>query len=233
MLHRKSDQCTTCDNCNIRSPLFNLLNEDELKIMNAGRFEVVFNTGENIIKQGTSAAHLIMLTRGISKLYLEGIDKRNLILKLVPAWKLFGAPGLYTDFRYQYSVSALTESSACFIPSDNVRKVIRSNPDFAEGLLKHCNQNNADNYDRLVSLTQKQMPGRLADVFLYLSKEIHRSIAFNLLITRQEIGEMSNMTKESATRILKEFETEGIIKIETKTIEILKMETLKEISLHG
>ncbi len=233
MLHRKSDQCTTCDNCNIRSPLFNLLNEDELKIMNAGRFEVVFNTGENIIKQGTSAAHLIMLTRGISKLYLEGIDKRNLILKLVPAWKLFGAPGLYTDFRYQYSVSALTESSACFIPSDNVRKVIRSNPDFAEGLLKHCNQNNADNYDRLVSLTQKQMPGRLADVLLYLSKEIHRSIAFNLLITRQEIGEMSNMTKESATRILKEFETEGIIKIETKTIEILKMETLKEISLHG
>ena len=233
MLHRKSDQCTTCDNCNIRSPLFNLLNEDELKIMNAGRFEVVFNTGENIIKQGTSAAHLIMLTRGISKLYLVGIDKRNLILKLVPAWKLFGAPGLYTDFRYQYSVSALTESSACFIPSDNVRKVIRSNPDFAEGLLKHCNQNNADNYDRLVSLTQKQMPGRLADVLLYLSKEIHRSIAFNLLITRQEIGEMSNMTKESATRILKEFETEGIIKIETKTIEILKMETLKEISLHG
>jgi CRP/FNR family transcriptional regulator len=201
--------------------------------MNAGRFEVVFNTGENIIKQGTSAAHLIMLTRGISKLYLVGIDKRNLILKLVPAWKLFGAPGLYTDFRYQYSVSALTESSACFIPSDNVRKVIRSNPDFAEGLLKHCNQNNADNYDRLVSLTQKQMPGRLADVLLYLSKEIHRSIAFNLLITRQEIGEMSNMTKESATRILKEFETEGIIKIETKTIEILKMETLKEISLHG
>ncbi|NOU46442.1 MAG: Crp/Fnr family transcriptional regulator [Bacteroidales bacterium] len=233
MLNRKSDQCNSCDNCNTRSPLFNLLNEEELKVMNTGRFEVIFNPGENIIKQGTSASHLIMLTHGMAKLYLEGIDKRNLILKLVPAWKLFGAPGLYTDFRYQYSVTALTESSACFIPSDNVRKIIRSSPDFAEGLLKHCNQNNADNYDRLVSLTQKQMPGRLADVLLYLSKEIHRSIAFNLFITRQEIGEMSNMTKESATRILKEFETEGVIKIETKTIEILKMETLKEISLHG
>jgi len=213
--------------------LFNLLSEEELKVMNAGRFEVIFKPGENIIKQGTSASYLIMLTRGMAKLYLEGIDKRNLILKLVPAWKMFGAPGLYLEFRYQYSVTALTELSACFIPSDNVHKIIRSNPDYAEGMLKHCNMNNSDNYDRLVSLTQKQMPGRLADVLLYLSKEIHHSTAFNLYITRQEIGEMSNMTKESATRILKDFEAEGIIKIETKTIEILKMETLNEISLHG
>ncbi len=233
MLNRKSEQCNSCDNCNLRSPLFNLLSEEELKIMNAGRFEVVFNAGENLIKQGTSAAHLIMLTRGMAKLYLEGMDKKNLILELVPSWRIIGGPGLFTDFRYHYSVTALTETSACFISSDNVRKIIRSNPDFAEGLLKHCSHNSATNFDRLISLTQKQMPGRLADVLLYLSKEIHRSSAFNLYITRQEIGEMSNMTKESATRILKEFETEGIIKIETKTIEILRMETLREISLHG
>jgi CRP/FNR family transcriptional regulator len=213
--------------------LFNLLSEEELRVINTGRFEVVFNSGENIIKQGTSAAHLIILTKGTAKLYLEGIDKRNLILKLVPAWRMFGAPGLFTDFRYQYSVTALTESSACFIPSDNVRKMIRSNPDFAEGLLKHCNLNNANNYDRLVSLTQKQMPGRLADVLIYLSTEIHRSAAFTLFLSRQEIGEMSNMTKESATRILKEFENEGILRLETKTIEILKMDTLRDISLHG
>lgn len=233
MLSRKSEQCNSCETCNLRSPLFNLLSEEELKVINTGRFEVVFNAGENIIKQGTSAAHLIILTRGMAKLYLEGIDKRNLILKLVPAWRMFGAPGLFTDFRYQYSVTALTESSACFIPSENVRKMIRSNPDFAEGLLKHCNQNNANNYDRLVSLTQKQMPGRLADVLIYLSTEIHRSAAFTLFLSRQEIGEMSNMTKESATRILKEFENEGILRLETKTIEILKMDTLKDISLHG
>lgn len=233
MLNRKMEHCNTCENCNIRSPLFNLLSEEELKIINTGRFEVVFNAGENIIKQGTSASHLIVLTRGMAKLYLEGLDKKNLILKLMPPWKMFGAPGLFSDVRYQYSVTALVESSACFIPSENVRKIIRSNPDFAEGLLKHCNNNNANNYERLVSLTQKQMHGRLADVLLYLSKEIHHSTAFNLCITRQEIGDMSNMTKESATRILKEFENEGIIKIETKTIEILKMDNLKEIALHG
>lgn len=233
MLHKKSEACINCETCNNKSPIFNLLNQEELKIMNNGRFEVTFYHGENIVKQGTSASHLIVLTDGLAKLFLEGIDKKNLILDLILPWKLFGGPGLFTDMRYHYSVTAINESSACFIPAENVRKVIRSNPDFAETMLKHCNHNSAGNFDRLISLTQKQMPGRLADTLIYLSNQIFRSLSFTLSITRQELGEMSNMTKESITRILKEFEAEEIIRLEGKTIEILKLNTLKEISIRG
>lgn len=77
------------------------------------------------------------------------------------------------------------------------------------------------------------MPGRLADVILYLANEVYQSNSFSLSITRQEIGELSNMTKESATRILKDLENEQIIKIDGKGIEILKLEALKDISLRG
>lgn len=233
MLTRKSESCISCENCNERSPLFRLLNNEELKIMNTNRFEVVFNNGEIMVKQGTSASHLVMITKGMAKLYLEGFDKKNLILELVTPWKLFGGPGLFTDYRYHYSVSAIEETAACFISIDNLRKVIRMNPDFAEALLKHCSLNGAANFNRLISLTQKQMPGRLADVLLSLATDIYKANAFHLSLTRQEIGDMSNMTKESATRIMKEFEHEGIIKIEGKHIELLLPEKLKEISLHG
>ncbi len=233
MLKRKSDTCINCENCNERSPLFNLLSSEELKIMNANRFEVTFNSGENIVKQGTSASHMIMITRGMAKLYLEGFDKKNLLLEIISPWKLFGGPGLFTDYRYHYSVSALMDTSACFIATENVRKVMRINPDFVESLLKHCSQNGVSNFQRLISLTQKQMHGRLADVLIYLSERIYSSNHFNLNITRQKIGEMSNMTKESATRILKEFEHAGIIKLETKDITLLDLEKLKQLSLHG
>ncbi len=233
MLTRRSENCISCESCNERSPLFRLLNNEELKVMNANRFEVVFNTGEMMVKQGTSATHLVMITKGMAKLYLEGYDKKNLILELVTPWKLFGGPGLFTDYRYHYSVSAIEETSACFISIENVRKVIRTNPDFAESLLRHCSLNGANNFTRLISLTQKQMPGRLADVLLSLSADIYKSNSFQLSLTRQEIGDMSNMTKESATRIMKEFEHEGIIKIDGKHLELLKPDKLKDISLHG
>jgi len=201
--------------------------------MNENRFEVVFNTGEMMIKQGTSATHLVMITKGLAKMYLEGFDKKNLILELLMPWKLFGGPGLFTDYRYHYSVSAVVETSACFISIDNVRKVIRMNADFSESLIKHCSLNGSNNFTRLVSLTQKQMPGRLADVLLNLSNDIYRSNTFHLALTRQEIGDMSNMTKESATRIMKEFEHEGIIRMDGKTIELLRPDRLRDISLHG
>ncbi|MBG0783046.1 MAG: Crp/Fnr family transcriptional regulator [Bacteroidales bacterium] len=233
MIKRKTDTCISCEMCNERSPLFNLLSNEELKIANTNRFEVLFNTGENILKQGTSASHMIIVTSGMAKMYLEGYDKKNLLLELIIPWKLFGGPGLFTDYRYHYSVTALTETTACFISIDNLRKVLRSNPDFAEGLLKHCSQNSVLNFQRLISLTQKQMHGRLADVLIYLSEKIYNSRIFDLTITRQEIGEMSNMTKESATRILKEFEQARIIRLETKHIELTDYEKLQQLSLRG
>jgi CRP/FNR family transcriptional regulator len=233
MLNRKSDHCLSCELCNERSPLFNLLSKEELKMVNADRFEVNFDAGENIVKQGTTASHMISLTDGMAKLFLEGIDKKNLILDIISPWRLFGGPGLFTDMRYHYSVTAITDCSACFIPAENVRQVIRSNPDFAEGIIKHCNKNSATNFERLISLTQKQMPGRLADTLLYLSQKVFNSLSFTLTLTRLEIGEMSNMTKESTTRILKEFEAENIISVNGKSIEIIDLNRLKEISFRG
>ena len=233
MIKRRSDTCISCETCNERSPLFNLLSQEELKTVNTNRFEVVFNAGETIVKQGTSASHMIIVTDGMAKLFLEGFDKKNLLLELIIPWKLFGGPGLFTDYRYHYSVAALTETAACFIAIENLRKVMRSNPDFAEALLKHCSQNSVMNFQRLISLTQKQMHGRLADVLIYLSEKIYNARIFDLSMTRQEIGEMSNMTKESATRILKEFELAGIIRLETKHIELTDYEKLQQLSLRG
>lgn len=233
MEYKKSEICKTCDNCNERSPMFSLLSKEELVLLNKDRFEVTFHPGETIIKQGTSANHFVSLTSGLAKLFLEGLDRKNLILEIIKPWKLFGGPGIFTDLRYHYSVAAISETSACFIAIDNVKKLIKSNPAFTESLLIHCSMNNSRNFERLLSLTHKQMPGRLADVLLYLSKDVYRSLAFNLSITRQEIGDLSNMTKESATRIMKDFENEGIISIDGKIIEILKLDTLKDISLKG
>jgi CRP/FNR family transcriptional regulator len=233
MEYPKSQVCKSCDNCNEKSKTFSVLTDAELLILNRDRFEVVFEPGQMVLKQGAPATHFVSLTMGMAKLYLEGFDKKKIILEIVKPWKLFGGPGIFTDMRYHYSVSSLTETAACFIPVENVKQLIRSNPAFAESMIVHSSMNGSRNFERLLSLTQKQMPGRLADVLLYLSQDVHQTQKFNLSITRQEIGELSNMTKESATRILKDFENEGIIRLEGKEIEVLRIDTLREISIRG
>jgi len=229
----KSVNCTSCDLCNKRSHIFKMLDEEEEAILSTNRYEVVFKAGENIIKQGTAASHLIMLTSGIAKLYIEGLDSKNLILELIQPWKLFGGPGIYNDNRHHYSVTAIEPTSACFIDSLQIKTLIRKNPNFAEAFIANYSSNSIKTLDRMFSLTQKQMHGRIADVLLYLSKEVFNSSNFELSLSRQDIGELSGMTKDSAIRILKEFENEQIIRLEGKKVSISNNEILEEISLKG
>jgi CRP/FNR family transcriptional regulator len=210
-----------------------MLNEEEQSILNQDRYEIGFKTGENIIKQGTASSHIIMLSSGIAKMSIEGLDNKSLILQLVLPWKIYGDPGLYVDNRYHYSVTAIEPCTACFIDIQNVKSLIRTNGQFAEAFISNASYNSVRTYEKLVSLTQKQMHGRIADILIYLSKEIYLSDTIELSLSRQDIGEFSGMTKDSAIRILKEFENEGIIKVDGKKIGILNKELLQEISIRG
>ena len=49
----------TCLDCVFMSPLFKLLTEKELQIIEDNRIEVNFKAGENIRKQGTYLSHVI------------------------------------------------------------------------------------------------------------------------------------------------------------------------------
>lgn len=55
------------------------------------------------------------------------------------------------------------------------------------------------------------MPGRLTETILYLADEIFGADEFEMILSRQEMGEMSDMAKECVVRIIKEFEGSGII----------------------
>jgi CRP-like cAMP-binding protein len=229
----RSINCVSCEKCNNKSPLFRNLSDEELAIINDERYEVQFKPGENIIKQGTAATHIISITNGIAKMYIEGLDNKNIILEILKPWKLFGGQGIFIDNRYHYSVTAIEPTTACFIDASHLKKIIRSNPEFAELFIANCSLNSVKIFERLVSLTQKQMPGRIADILLYLCNEVYNNISFEISLSRQDIGDFSSMTKDSAIRILKDFESEGIIQLDGKHFTIIKKDILEEIAIRG
>jgi len=229
----KSGNCKSCNDCNGKNAILCILSEEELNILNQNRYEVGYKPGENIIKQGTAASHLILLTSGIAKLYLEGLDNKNIILELVLPHQLLGSPGFLSDNRYHYSVTAIENCTACFIDVQNIKLLLRKNPDFMEAYISSFSFESNKIYERLISLTQKQMHGRISDILIYLYKKIYQSETFDLILSRQDIGELSGMTKDSAIRVLKDFESEGIIKVDGKQFRILNKEILDEISNKG
>jgi CRP/FNR family transcriptional regulator, polysaccharide utilization system transcription regulator len=205
----------------------------ELEVLNETRVEVNFKAGEMIFKQGTPSPYFLCLTAGLAKIYIEGFNGRNLILGIIKPVEYILGPGVYVDNRHHYSAVAVTDSSACLIDILAFKSIIRSNPDFAEEFIRRVSLQAIFNFDQVISLTQKQMPGRIADVLLYLKDKVYESNPFAMSLSRQDIADMSGMSKESAIRILKDFKDEGIIKIDGSRVEITNETQLAKISQTG
>lgn len=223
----------SCENCTKRWKTFQYLTSKELQFLNEHRFEASFKPGEIIIKQGSPASNALFLSSGMAKVYIEGINGKNLIMSIAKPGRLIMGPGAYVNSRHTYSVSALSKVQACFISFEVFRKMVRENGEFAEGMIKDISVKSLRNHNRLVNITQKKMPGKLAEILIYFADEIHESDDFEMILSRKEIGEMTNMVKESVVRILKDFEKSGIILLKGSKIKILDKEKLILISERG
>jgi len=225
--------CEGCEKCNQKSQLFQILTYEELKIVNRDRYSVRFHPGEVILKQGTTAGTMISVIEGFARKYMEGFNNRKLILDFVKPWQLVGAPGVHNMGKYSFSVVAIRETLVCFLDAANFTEVLGLNGEFAKAYIKMCSGNYGRSLDRMVSLSQKQMHGRIADALIYLTEEIYESIRIGPEISRQDIADYTSMSKDSAIRILKEFERDQIIRLEGKTIEVLDGNRLQSISING
>ena len=149
---KRVEYCTDCGDCTRQAPYFQMLTSEEIDIINKDRFSVRYRAGEMILKQGTHATHVLSLVAGIAKMYIEGIGERNLLLGLISPWKLIAGPGIHTDNKIHYSVSALTDTTICYIDANNFRKIMENNCRFANQLIKHISERALGMFELIISL---------------------------------------------------------------------------------
>jgi CRP-like cAMP-binding protein len=87
-----------------------------------------------------------------------------------------------------------------------------------------------------VNLTQKHIRGRLAESLLLLLKNYGyekdgRTLA--MLLPREDLANMSNMTTSNAIRTLSQFAQEGLIAIDGRHVKMLDVKALERISRLG
>lgn len=225
-------KCLDCAHCFMQSQLFGLLNETELKLFNKARMEVKFRKGEIIYKQGTPLTHIVIIYNGLGKIYVEGPKGRNLILNYTKNYDLNGGVGVFIDQRHHSSLMAVTDCEACFVEIEAFKSVLRSNEIFMEAYLKEFSQHVLHTHGQFAILTQKNMEGRMAESIIYLKDQVfHNGSIKN--ITKQDLAELTAMTKESAIRVLKDFKDEGLIEFVDKNIKILDQKALEQIVHYG
>lgn len=238
--HKQTDDCgktldCCCKNCfkDDNTNILQALNTSELDYLVEGKHQIHYKPGETIIKQNTSSTYVVCVREGLAKVYVEGVRGKSIIIRLISKLDFVTGGGLFNGNIQKFTISAVTPVTVCLLDSSKLAKLFSENNNFSVELLRHHTKQNNSLVTKLVNLTQKYMPGRVADTLLYLKNDIYKSSTFSVPLTRQDLSEMSNMTKESLVRILQQFKSSGLIKVSGNTFEIIDENGLQSISRNG
>jgi CRP/FNR family transcriptional regulator len=219
--------------CDLNAPCFQSLTVDEMELVQASKAQVQFRKGDNLTKQGAFASYLMFIVKGLAIQYIENGDTKSFNLRIIQPGEFIGLSSIFSSNTFNYSSVALTDCQVFLVDKAAVVRIMNENGKFALGLIRRYSEQNVNLFDTLRTVMYKQMNGRLADTLLYI--EGLKTVAPDMfqLLARKDIADFAGISTESAVKLLKTFEKEGIIVLNGKDIEILNAESLKEISKRG
>ena len=218
------------------NPIWATLRDDERALLNE-RIEVVrYAKNEIIHNDGDESEYVWMLLSGKVRIYKEGIGQRSQIIRLLKPYDIFGYRACTVNEPYNSSASAFEDCTIYRLKREFFNALIQSNGTFCYHVMLMMAKDLAFSEIQTVNLTQKHIRGRLAESLLLLLKnygyeEDGQTIA--MLLPREDLANMSNMTTSNAIRTLSQFAQEGIVGIDGRHVSILDEKALERISRLG
>lgn len=197
--------------------LFKDLPDEILKIIEGFTTTVKLKKGNILFYEGDESSSLIVLVKGIIKLYKTSSSSKEIVLKYFHENELIGEVANFENIPYPATAEAYGEATLLKIDFAKLKEVIFTNPELSFkiqlSLIKKIK-----NLENIVSthlvLDSKQRVAK----YIYDNEDSFFSTK-NVLI-----AEILNITPETLSRVLRKFKNEGIIDSENKKIDKLRLE---------
>ena len=222
-----------CASCDFKDVVFSYLDETSIEELCNNKKEQSFRKGEVINHEGGKIINFKYLKSGLVKLYRRTSTGDEQVITITRPFEFVSNMSIFSEERYQYSVSALEDSVVCMVKLDYIKELFLKNGGFAMGLLTKISMINDKIISQTLDIRQKNLIGRVAFVLLYFTKEIYSSRIFDLPVSRKEIADYIGMSTANVIRTLSDFKREGIIRVFGKTIEVVDLNKLELISKRG
>lgn len=219
--------------CEIQAPCFQMLSPEEVELVRASKTQILFRKGDNLTKQGTFASYILFIIKGLAKQYIEGDLNKSYNLRILQAGEFVGLSSVFSRNVFNYSSVAITDCQVFLIEKEAIAKVVKQNGMFGFDIIKrYCGQN-VNLFDSLHKVLYKQMNGRIAETLLYIDSLKGAYPEIFQLLSRKDLADFAGISTESAVKLLKSFEKDGLIELNEKDIVVVNHKELQEISKRG
>ncbi|WP_082204228.1 Crp/Fnr family transcriptional regulator [Dysgonomonas sp. HGC4] len=203
--------------------------KDAAKILHLKKNEIIY-CEEEVPKD------LMCLLKGKVKIFKNGVGGRSQIIRMIRPVQNFGYRAYFAKEPYVTNASAFEASMVCLIPMVLIEQLVMSNTRLAMYFITELSTDLGIADERVVSLTQKHIRGRLAESLVFLLENYgleEDGATISIYLSREDLANLSNMTTSNAIRTLSTFVDEHIIALDGRKIKIMDEDRLRKISKIG
>jgi CRP/FNR family cyclic AMP-dependent transcriptional regulator len=208
-------------------PMFSGLQRDELLKFAELTRERTYPKGSVILFQGDPGDSLYVLRQGRAKVVLIGEDGREVILGVLEPGAHFGELALIDDQPRSAHVIAMEDSQLLILRREDFRRRVEANPSVAWALLTELSRRLRRADQKIGGLVLLDVPGRISRLLLDLSSESTNG-TIEKPLTHQTIAQMIGASRETVSRAMKDFQQEGLIRVERRRIAVANRDALEK-----
>ncbi|HSL61768.1 MAG TPA: Crp/Fnr family transcriptional regulator [Desulfotignum sp.] len=213
--------------------LFSGLSDDQLDTLARIAIRLDFNRGEMIFQEGDNGNGIYIVETGKIKVFKLSVDGKEQILHIYGPGHTFGEVPVFQGKSFPASAMTLEPSGIIFLPRDRFVALITTTPALGMNMLADLSRRLRAFTVQIEALSLKEVPARLAAYFLTLSKEQKNKTKVRLPISKAQLSNLIGTTPETVSRMLKKMGDAGLIRVQTRTIEILDADGLNDLSESG
>lgn len=177
-----------------------------------------------LFREGEPAASLWAVRRGTVRLHHVSAEGRSMTLETLGPGQVFGVLSALDEERYPVSAEGLDAGLAWCLPREVLLRLLADDPRLGVEMLHVVSQRLRAAHRQLFSFAHDRAPARLARALLDALRD---GVAH---VTRRDLAEAAGTTVETAIRVLRRFERQGVLHGETGRLEVLDEGALRRLA---
>ena len=186
--------------------------------------------GDRLVGREEQLAGVHALAYGSVKLALRSAENEERVLRLVSAGQTFGEAEALLGRASRYEALALVDSRLIVIPSAAIFGLIDRDPHFARNMVKRLAERNFELLAEIETATMQRGSQRLASYLDALAEPATApgACAVLLPVSKTLVAARLGVTKETLSRLFRQFADDGVIMVSRREIAILDRGRLAE-----
>lgn len=229
------NQEISCGNCRLGSICLPIaLESDDIvkldEIVQRGR---PMQKGEHLYRESDVFTSVYAVRSGAIKAYRLTGDGQEQVTGFYFPGEIIGMDGISKN-KYANSAKALETSAVCEIPFHRLEELSTAIPSMQRHFFQLMSQEITTDQQLITLLSKNSAEERIAALLLSISaRNARRKLSrtsFRLPMSRTDIGNFLGLTVETVSRVISRFNKQGLIAVESKEINLLDLDGLKEIA---